>query len=175
MKPEIKYGLHITFALSLILILESLMTANLVWIELLIIAAGSYLAVRERYFHWKGFISFGDAFRPGFKAILLASPLVGVVLYSYYKFFNHPLTQKLQAEAIKALNQQIEAAKIPAEQVELQHRFIGIMVGPGGFAVGEMFLIFIKGIICCLIIALIMKKNDPDRTRPTPLDDKDWD
>lgn len=113
-----------------------------------------------------GFISYGNALWPIFLTYIIGTFLATIFTYVLYNFIDASLLDVQMEKAIEAMEKVRgfmgdEAADAAIAQIEEE----GITFGPGKALIGWIWGLFLPGIIIALIMAAIVKKNDPEQDK----------
>ncbi len=133
------------------------------WTVILIYIFFMYKAGKEARDQNGGFISFGNVLLPIFLTYGIGTLLASIFSYVLYNYIDSSLLDIQLDKAIEAMDKMRgfmgdEAADTAIEQLEED----GISFGPGKVFLGWLWGLFLPGIIIALIMAAIMKKNDPE-------------
>jgi hypothetical protein len=167
MKPQLKYGLIaaiIIFAIDIVLSMNGMRgtatAKGIGWVQHAIMAAAIVLAMRDTRTAAGGYLAYGRGLGVGSVTALWTGLFTAVLSYPYYKFINHGF--------IDFINQQVDdqmEAKMGAggqAQMEMASKWAHMVTTPGGVSVMKFLSVFFVGFILSLIIAAIMKRDNPN-------------
>lgn len=167
MKPQLKYGLItaiIIFAIDVVLSMNGLRgtaaAKGIGLIEYAIMAAAIVLAMRDTRTAAGGYLAYGRGLGVGSLMSLWTGLFTAVLSYPYYKFINHGFIDFINQQ----VDDQMEAKMGTAsqQQMEMASKWAHMMTSPGGVSVMKFLSVFIAGFILSLIIAAIMKRDNPN-------------
>lgn len=167
MKPQLRYALIaavIIFAIDVVLSLDgirgSAAAKGIGFIDYLIIAFAIIFTLREERTKEGGYLTYGRGLGLGSIVSLLTGLFVGILSYPYYKFINHGFV----VYATQQTDDQMEAklSKADEAQAQVMTKWAHMMTSPGGLSVLKFLSVFIIGFILSLIIAAVLKRDNPN-------------
>lgn len=123
-------------------------------------------AVADTRMDHKGFITFGEAFKAGWLTYILGSVLITIFTFVLMNYIDPGLLEKLKVTQVEALEKMGELLHIPEADLEEQ---ISAIEDTNPFGITTIayalpFSFIFPGAMIALIMALIMKKQDPTLT-----------
>lgn len=115
-----------------------------------------------------GYISFGQAFKYGFSIVLIGTLVSTVYTWLYVKLLNPGIF----AYILEQQEEQMLEQGLSEEQIEMSISMTEKFMTPVGFVLMALLASLFTGLIITLIVAAIMKKNNPNASAidPTALD-----
>lgn len=112
----------------------------------------------------KGFLSLGDSFKAGWLAYVLGSFISSVFMYILVNFVDPSLIEIIRSTQIEALQKVGETFNLSTEQLQEQ---ISVIEETNPFGLAQIALsvpisFLFPGAVIAIIIAAILRKNDPD-------------
>jgi glycerol uptake facilitator-like aquaporin len=167
MKPQLKYGLItaiVIFAIDIVLSMNGLRgtpaAKGLGWIEYVIMAAAIVLALRDTRTQSAGFLNYGRGLGVGTVMSLWTGLFTAILSYPYYKFINHGFIDFINQQVDDQMENKLGTGS--QAQMEMASKWAHMMTSPGGVSILKFFSVFVMGFILSLIIAAIMKKDNPN-------------
>ena len=118
----------------------------------------SLLSIRKE--HFGGYIKYSKAISIGSILLLIASPLMAFWSYIYFAFIN---SESMKA-SIELSKQQIIEKGGNEEQISASIEMINLFSSPPALVIFSFIGTFVMGFICLLIIAVFVKRINPDDT-----------
>ena len=164
----VKYGLMmgvaaIIFSLMLYLANPSFLVTWGSWAGLVITIYFMIKSVNDTKRDNKGFLSLGEAFKAGWLAYVLGSFISSVFMYILVNFFDPTLIDVIRQTQIEAMQKVGETLNFPPEQLKEQ---ISMIEDTNPFGLAQIALsipisFLFPGAVIAIIIAAIVRKNDP--------------
>jgi hypothetical protein len=168
MKPQVKYGLLTGAATFIILVVMKFAATErlgiMLYMYIFLISAGIFYAIRTTRGK-TGFISYGRALGIGTLTALVSGSVAGVLLYFYSKFINHAVIVRNRSEQVD-LWESGKVFHVNSEQMAMLKANLNLMVSPGTLGIGEILNEVFFGFILALLIAAILKKENPSTNMP---------
>jgi ACR3 family arsenite efflux pump ArsB len=165
MKPYLKFGLISGIAGIFITLLVYIMGLDkspsgqyIGWINIPVTIILMVMCIKEcRETLYNGFISFGQAFKNLFLMMLVSSVISGIFMFFYVSVINPSLIDYIKEQQI------LEMEKKGMEQAAIDQAmsFSEKFISPGMVTFWTIAGGLLLGSLIALIIAAIMKKNDP--------------
>lgn len=169
MKPQLRYALIaaiLVFAIDLLLSLQgirgTMAAKGLGPLEYVIMAIALIMAVREVRTAEGGFLSFGRALGTGTVTSVWTALFTAVFSYIYYKFINHSFIDYIREQMQDKLDDKMSGN---GAQMESVSKIANLMTTPGGVSVLKFISVFFIGFILSLIIAALLKKDNPNQNQ----------
>jgi len=166
MKPSLKYGLILGGVLAAFPLLvyaigmdkeESFQKISTV-INLALISIILYLGIREqRDQYGNGFISFGNGFGTGIRISTIAALISMVFSYLYFTVINPGMVTYIKMKQ----EEELMNRGMSDEMIEKASANMDAWMSPAAMAGFSMFGTFLLGLVITLIVAALMKKEDP--------------
>lgn len=165
MKPYLKFGLisgivgiFITLLVYIMGLDKSPSGQYIGWINIPVTIILMVMCIKEcRETLYNGFISFGQAFKNLFLMMLVSSVISGIFMFFYVSVINPSLIDYIKEQQI------LEMEKKGMEQAAIDQAmsFSEKFISPGMVTFWTIAGGLLLGSLIALIIAAIMKKNDP--------------
>ena len=171
MKPFLKYGLLIGLGFILTSFYQygliednpeatqgfSLVGVIMWLVNTALFVVGLYLALTDRKKAQNGVLTLGQGFGTGALTTLIASAVVLVGLYIYTAFINTDNLLLLQDIAYNEIDKQ----GVSGPGAKMGEKFVGMATSPLGYSLLSTINKIIGGIILSLIVAAIVKREEP--------------
>ncbi|HEX5001408.1 MAG TPA: DUF4199 domain-containing protein [Bacteroidia bacterium] len=166
MKPSVKYGLILGGVLAAFPLLvyalgmdkeESFQKISTI-INLALISTILYLGIKEeRDQHGNGFISFGKGFGTGIRISSIAALISMVFSYLYFTVINPGMVTYIKMKQ----EEELMNRGMSEEMIEKASANMDKWMSPEAMAGFSMFGTLLLGLVITLIVAALMKKEDP--------------
>lgn len=140
--------------------LDMMQNRALGFVTFILLVGGMYYGTktyRDRYLN--GFISYGKAFTSTFTIALIASVVLAVYIFLFYKFFDPDMVQVIREEAEQEMLRR--DPEISDQELEMALSWTQRFTTPGWMAVFGFITNAVVSIILALIISVFLKKEDP--------------
>jgi len=170
--PAIRNGFYMGLgcvALSLIFyfISPAVMISWGSWISYLVVVYFMYRTISEIREENGGFISLGDGFKNSWISFIIGMTLSSLFSFVLINYIDPSLLDIIREEQIKALEKMGDLFNMPEEDLQKQIAVIEETnpFNPATYILGLLVSFLFPGSLIAVIIAAIMKKNNPEHYR----------
>lgn len=137
------------------------------WISYAVILFFMYKTIKDIRDDNGGFISLGDGFKNSWISYIIGMTLSSLFSFVLIKYIDTSLLDIIREEQVKALEKMGSMFNLPEEDLQKQIEAIESTnpFSPATFLLGILVSFIFPGSLIALIMAAIMKKNNPEQYR----------